>query len=326
MNGMPTGVRDYYEVLGVARSATEKEIHSAFRKLARKYHPDVNPDNPDAVTRFKEINEAHEVLGDPEKRKKYDEFGSQWREYEAWEKAGRPGGSPFGGAPFGGGQVEYRTVNPEEFEELFGSDSPFSDFFYDMFGRPGGGSTRRALRPRRGQDVEGEIEVTLEEAYRGATRTVELSGGRGTRRVEVRIPAGIGDGARVRAAGQGGPGQHGGGAGDLYMRVRVLPHPIFTREGDDLRARVPVPLDIALLGGEVTVPTPKGTQVSLRVPAETQNGTRLRLRGQGMPHLRGGGHGDLFAEVDLRLPLPLTPAAREAAQQLRDATRTPSSP
>src|SRR5438132_354844 len=168
---MPAGVRDYYEVLGVARSATEKEIHSAFRKLARKYHPDVNPDNPDAVTRFKEINEAHEVLGDPEKRKKYDEFGSQWREYEAWEKAGRAGG-------------------------------------------------------------------------------------------------------------QGGPGQHGGGAGDLYMRVRVLPQPIFTREGDDLRARVPVPLDIALLGGEVTVPTPKGTQVSLRVPAETQNGTRLRLRGQ----------------------------------------------
>jgi DnaJ-class molecular chaperone len=168
-----------------------------------------------------------------------------------------------------------------------------------------------------GEDVEAETGVSLEEAYRGTPRTVELQTPQGSRRVEVTIPAGIQDGARVRVPGQGSRGQNGGRPGDMFIRVRVRPHPTFRREGDDLYVRVPVPLDVALLGGEVMVPTLKGTPVSLRVPPETQNDRRLRLRGLGMPRLRGEGAGDLYAEVDVRLPLPLTPELRELAEKLR---------
>jgi curved DNA-binding protein len=204
-------------------------------------------------------------------------------------------------------------------EDIFGSESPFSDFFHDLFGRSSGRRAGRGFetRPLPGEDVEAEATVTLEEAYRGPTRTVELQTPQGPRRVEVRIPPGVRDGARVRASGQGGPGRDGGQAGDLFIRVNVQPHPVFRREGDDLFARVPVPLDVALLGGEVDVPTPAGTRVSVRVPPETQNGTRLRLRGLGMPRLRGEGSGDLYAEVDVRLPVPLTPEVRELAEKLR---------
>lgn len=319
---MSTTQRDYYEVLGVPRTASQKEIKAAFRRLARKHHPDVNPDHPDAVSTFKEINEAHEVLGDPEKRRKYDELGPRWREHEAWERAGRPAGGPFGQAA----DVQYRTVSPEDLEDLFGSDSPFSAFFHDTFGRRGragragraGGGFTAAAAP--GQDIETETSVSLEEAYRGSTRVFELSDGDGRRRVELRIPPGVRDGSRLRLAGQGGPGAGGAAAGDLFARVRVHPHPTFTREGDDLRVRVPVPLDVALLGGEVEVPTLRGRPVALRVPAETQNRTRLRLRGLGMPRMDGSGAGDLYAETDVRLPVPLSPELREMAGRLRRRT------
>jgi curved DNA-binding protein len=317
---MATTFHDYYATLGVARTATEKEVKSAFRKLARQFHPDVNPGNKEAEARFKEVTEAYEVLGDPEKRKKYDELGPRWQEHEAWEKAGRPGAGfrPDGG-PAGGPDVEYRTVSPEELEGLFGRPTPFSDFFYDLFGHGGtGNASRRAAgraapAPRRGNDVEGEGEISLAEAFRGTVRTLELTGAGGTRRVEVRIPAGIHDGARVRATGQGGPGAGGGAAGDLLVKVHIRPHHAFTREGDTLRTRVAVPLGVALLGGSVEVPTLAGRRVALTVPAETQNGAQLRLRGLGMPRLRGEGAGDLIAEVDVRLPLPLTPEQRRAA-------------
>jgi curved DNA-binding protein len=316
---MATTFRDYYATLGVARAATEKEVKSAFRKLARQFHPDVNPGNKEAEARFKEITEAYEVLGDPEKRKKYDDLGPRWQEHEEWEKAGRPGaGVPTNGGP----DVDYRTVSPEELEGLFGRPTPFSDFFYDLFGHGGTGTTSRpagraALAPRRGNDVEGEGEISLEEAFRGTVRTMELTGAGATRRVEVRIPAGIHDGARVRATGQGGPGADGGSAGDLLVKVRIRPHHTFAREGATLRTRVAVPLDVALLGGSVEVPTLAGRRVALTVPAETQNGAQLRLRGLGMPRLRGEGAGDLIAEVDVRLPLPLTPEQRQAAAGFR---------
>jgi DnaJ-class molecular chaperone len=317
--------RDYYEVLGVSRDASQKAIRSAFRKLARKYHPDVNPNNPEATERFKEINEAHEVLSDPDKRAKYDRYGPQWQQYEAWEKAGRPGRAPFEQAEGAEPHVEYRTVDVEDLQDLFGSDDPFSDFFQDMFGRSvRGGGGRRSARtvPLRGEDIETETSITLEEASNGTTRMVELAGPRGTRRVEVRIPPGIRDGARVRAAGQGAPGEGGGEPGDLFVRVHVLPHATFIPEGDDLRVRVPVPLDVALLGGEVKVPTLQGKDVILTVPPNTQNGTRLRLRGLGMPRLRGQGKGDLYAEVDVRLPVPLTEEQRRVVENLR-AQREP---
>jgi len=312
---MASRIRDYYEVLGVPRTASQKEIKAAFRKLARKHHPDVNPDDSGSTEQFKEINEAYEVLGDTEKRKKYDQLGPDWEQYEAWEAAGRPAG-----APFGGGRVEYRTVSPEDLEDLFGSDSPFSGFFHDLYGQGSGARGARdfGVGTFPGQDVEAETTLTLEEAYRGAVRTLDLQNPQGRRRVEVQIPPGIGDTARVRVAGQGAAGRDGGRPGDLFVRVHVRPHPRFRREGDDLFLRVAVPLDVALLGGEVMVPTLKGSGVSLKVPPETQNGTRLRLRGLGMPRLRAEGNGDLYAEVDVRLPVPLTPDLRELARKLRE--------
>jgi curved DNA-binding protein len=324
---VPTTFQDYYGILGVPKTATQKEIKAAFRKLARKHHPDLNQNDPGAETRFKEINEANEVLSDPEKRRRYDEVGPRWREYEAWEKAGRPGQSPFSGGAgpasgFGAAEgVEYRTVSPEELESLFGDADPFSDFFHSVFGRPGGGArstrTRARAAPRRGEDVEGTTEITLEEAYSGTTRTIELSGAGRTRRVEITIPPGVADGARVRAAGQGGSGSSGAQSGDLYVRVHIRPHPRFTRDGPDLRTVVEVPLDIALLGGEVPVRTLRGTTAQLRVAPATQNGAKLRLRGLGMPKLRGGGHGDLIAEVQVRMPEKVSEAARKLVEQLR---------
>ncbi len=313
---MATTFKDYYETLGVPRGASEKEVHAAFRKLARRYHPDVSKEK-DAEVRFKEINEAHEVLGDPAKRKKYDELGPRWQEYEAWERAGKPGQNPFQAQP--GGGFEYRTVSPDELQDLFGDSAPFSDFFETFFGGSAarsrsGGARRGRVPPARGGDVEGEAEITLEEAYQGTTRTVELQSGGRQRRVEVRIPAGIADGARVRAAGQGGQGSGGGAAGDLYVRVRVKPHPRFTRSGATISVGVPVPLRTAVLGGTVQVPTLRGTPVELTIPPATQNGARLRLRGLGMPHLRYGEPGDLIAAVDVRLPLPVPEALRAWAQ------------
>lgn len=299
------------------RTASDKEIKAAFRKLARQYHPDVSPGDPTAADRFKEINEAREVLGDPAKRRKYDQLGPDWRREETRQQAGDRDDTSFGG----GSRVEYRRVDPDEMEDLFGSDSPFSEFYYDLFG----GGRRAARRggfgvgPMAGEDVEGETTITLEEAYRGTTRTLEMQTPDGPRRIEVRIPPGVRDGARVRVAGQGTSGQDGGQAGDLYLRVRVRPHPTFRREGDDLYVRVQVPLDVALLGGEVMVPTLRDNAVSLRVPPGTQNGRRLRLRGLGMPRAGGQGNGDLYAEVEVRLPEPVPSEARELAERLREA-------
>jgi curved DNA-binding protein len=320
---MATTFKDYYEVLGVPRKATQKDIKSAFRKLARKYHPDVNPNDPTAESKFKEINEANEVLSDPAKRKRYDELGPEWETYEAWEKAGRPGPSPFGGgrrsagAGGGGPSVEYRTVSPEDLEELFGGASPFSDFFHDSFGRYEGTTGGRRAPSLKGEDVEGETGISLEEAFTGTTRTVEVMTPDGTRRVQVNIPPGIKDGARVRAAGQGNAGTGGGKPGDLYIGVHIQPHPVFAREGDNIRVQVPVPLATALLGGEVEVPTPGGKRVKLTVPPESQNGRVLRLRGLGMPKLKGGGSGDLLAEVDVRLPVPMDTETKIWAERLR---------
>ena len=321
-----TTFKDYYATLGVPKSATQKEIKAAFRKLARQSHPDLNPGDAAAERRFKEINEAHEVLGDPEKRRKYDEYGENWQQMEAWEQAGRPGPNPFQQAPgFGaGGPVEYRTVSPEDLQQLFGDADPFSDFFYSMFGNgaaTAGGTRRRGGTPRSraGSHVEGEVEISLQEAFTGTRRTVEVTGPGGVRRVEVTIPPGITEGAKVRAAGQGAAGSGGGAAGDLLLRVRIAADPHFRREGDDLHTRVRVPLRTALLGGEVAVRTLRGTRAQLRIPEITQNGARLRLRGLGMPRLRGEGSGDLYAEVEVRLPATLSADLRALAEKLPES-------
>lgn len=326
--------QDYYATLGVPKTATEKEIRTAYRQLARQHHPDVNPGNKDAEERFKRINEAYEVLSDAEKRKLYDELGPRWREYEQWQRAGGTGPPPgqrgpadwseFAGAGARGGPYSYRTVNEEDLRDLFGDESPFSDFFHQTFtgGRAGrgsaGGPRPRAPRQRPGMDLEHPIEVALAEAYRGATRLLNIQQPDGTaKRLEVKIPPGVETGSRVRIAGQGEPGLNGGPNGDLYLVVDVLPDPRFRRDGNDLRVPVTVPLTVPLLGGEAKVPTPDGRTLTLTVPAGTQDGQTFRLRGQGVPFLNDPNRkGDLYAEVHVELPERLNPRQRELVEEL----------
>jgi curved DNA-binding protein len=313
---MAVDYKDYYKVLGVSKNASEKEIRSAFRKLARQYHPDVNPNNKVAEEKFKEINEANEVLSDPEKRKQYDEMLNYYEQYGRWPGATAGAGTQGG---YGGGNYQYRTVNPEDLNDIFGGQSPFSDFFETYFGGGGfggaggmggvGGQTRRA-RATRGQDVESMVDVTLAEAYTGATRVFEVTEPDGsTRRLEVKIPAGVDEGSRIRIAGQGGQGT--AGRGDLYLVVHMLPHPQFRREGTTLYTDVDVPLATAMLGGEVAVTNPVGRRLMLRIPAGTQNGKSFRLRGQGMPQLgQPDKRGDLYADVKVVLPTQLNDEQR----------------
>jgi curved DNA-binding protein len=293
--------KDYYEVLGVQRSATQKDISSAFRKLARKYHPDLNAGDKQAEARFKEVSEAHDVLSDAKKRRLYDEFGPDWSAASAAGAQAGQGqrgyrGAGGGGDPArpGGPGVQYRTVSPEEMEDMFGDAQGFGDIFGSIFGGARGRSRPETV------EVEAPVTVSLAEVYRGASRTVELPGGR---RVEVKVPPGVKEGTVLRVPG-------------LRARVQVAPDPIFTREGKDVRVVVPVPLRTALLGGEVAAPTLKGGQVQFKVPAETQNATKIRLRGLGLPDPKGGAPGDLYAEVRVQLPIPMDePTRKWAAEQ-----------
>src|SRR6266850_1682537 len=306
---MPVEYKDYYKTLGVSKNASAEEIKKAYRKLARQHHPDVSK-KPEAEKRFKEINEANEVLSDPEKRKRYDTVGPEWERFQQgrqqpggfqWVYTGQPGADPFNGEA-GGFSDFFRT--------LFGEGA--TDFDSGpLFGRP----SARRRRSVAGTDVEHEVEITLAEAYKGTERTLELRLPDGnTRRLSVKIPAGVKDGQRIRLAGQGAPGGGGGASGDLFLRVRVRPHPVFQRDGDDLRMELPVTLHEALLGAEVTVPTLKG-RVSLRIPPETQNGRTIRLAGQGLPR-KDGGFGDLYVTVRVVLPTKLTDEDREYIQKI----------
>lgn len=308
--------KDYYSTLGVAKGADEKEIKKAYRRLAREFHPDVNKNNPAAEARFKEVNEAYAVLSDADKRAKYDRFGSQWERYE---KAGVDPNNPFTGmggrGGFGGGRT--RTITPEEFQQMFGGSpgvgggSGFSSFFDSLFGGAGAGAggfgsqSRTAAAPSRSQDVP--MQITLEEAFYGATRTLQREDGS---RIEVSIPRGVKTGSKIRMSGAVG-------SGDLFLKVEVLPHAQFRRDGDDLTVPVPVDLYSALLGGEVEAPTVDST-VLLTIPAGSQNGKKMRLRGLGMPNLRNPEQrGDLFAVLDVQLPVKLNSQETALFEQLR---------
>jgi curved DNA-binding protein len=331
--------KDYYSTLGVAKTASEKEIKQAYRKLARKHHPDVNPGDKTAESRFKEINEAYEVLGDPEKRKKYDELGANWRMYEQAGAApgGGAGGFPGGGAwnvQFGQGGPGggFRTMTEDEMREMFGDADPFSDFFHTFFGGARGaesGSRTRGSRSRarQGRDFEQEIELGLDDAYRGAMRRLSISHDGQSRNVDVRIPPGVGEGSRVRISGEGEQGAGGGPAGDLYLRIRMAPHPQFERRGRDLYTHVSIPLTTAVLGGEVDVKTLGGKSLRLRIPPGTQNGQVFRLKGHGMPAVgKPDEFGDLYATVDVQLPRSLTPEQKkhfEALQKLETGQKQP---
>ncbi len=320
--------KDYYKTLGVTKNATKEDIKKAYRKLARQYHPDMNPGDKKSEDKFKEINEAYEVLSDQTKREKYDQFGSSWQQYE--RSGGRPEDFDWGQwTSRQGGQPYTRTVTPEEFQQMFGGMGGnaggfggFSDFFEALFGNLGGSAGSRTRSGRtstkaqaRGSDAEQVVEVSLEDAYRGASLNLQWEGGR---KIEARIPPGVKTGSKIRLSGQGQPGFGGGQAGDLYLKVDVRQHPLFNREGDDLKVKVPVDLYTAVLGGKVSVPT-LDRSVELTVPPGTSNGKTFRLRGLGMPHLKNPEErGNLYASVDIQLPTNLSPQEQELFEKLRD--------
>ncbi|HLT18289.1 MAG TPA: J domain-containing protein [Thermomicrobiales bacterium] len=309
--------KDYYEVLGVSRDADADEIKKAYRKKARKYHPDVYT-GADAEEKFKEINEAYQVLSDEEKRKRYDRFGADWERYQAAPGADAADFSEWFTGTNGGVHFDFHTT---------GDASGFSDFFDMLFGTDAFGGRRGArgsvrAQPMRGEDYEYPISLTLSEAYNGTQRTFEITttnSGRAPERqkIEVTIPAGVREGSRVRVAGKGGPGRHGGPPGDVYLKVNLRPDPVFTLDGTTLRAEVDVPLYTAILGGEVLVRLPSGKRIAVTVPPETQNGRSVRLKGQGWPVKPGSStRGDLIVKFRVVLPQGLSERERELFEEL----------
>jgi molecular chaperone DnaJ len=285
--------KDYYEVLGVAETATEKDTQRAYRKLARQLHPDANPDDPTAESRFKDVAAAYDVIGDADKRREYDEV----------RRLGASGFGPGGGPGAGGFRFDAGNLGDFDLGSLFG----------DLLGGAGGRSRPRVVR---GQDLEAELHLPFEDAVLGTTTQLTVQGGTTT---QVRIPAGVEDGQLIRLAGRGGPAPEGGQPGDLYIAVRVDPHRLFGRKGPNLTLTVPVTYPEAALGADVKVPTLDGPPVTLRIPAGTRSGRTLRVRGQGVPK-RGGGRGDLLVTVEVAVPATLTDAERRAIEALAEAT------
>lgn len=313
---MPVQYRDYYEVLGVPRSASEADIKKAFRKLAREHHPDVAKDKKKAEERFKELNEAYEVLGDAAKRRKYDELGANW-------KSGAEFRPPPGWESFSNGRG-FRSAGPagQEFEFQFGGTG-FSDFFEQLFGSRARGGARGFGGhagfggedvTERGRDIEGDIMVTLEEAMRGSVRSVTVRRNSRAETHQVKIPAGVTEGQRLRVTGRGEAGSGGGAAGDLYLRVRLARHPDFEVEDHNLICEAELAPWEAVLGASISVPTLDG-RVNIKIPPGTQNGQKLRLRGRGLPQ-RGGGQGDLIVVARIEVPSRVTEAERKLWEQL----------
>ena len=297
--------KDYYSVLGVNKSASQDEIKKAFRKKAKQYHPDANRDDPSAEDRFKEVNEAYDVLGDETKRKQYDQFGTNWSQF-----------AQQGDFNNGGAYNYTRNVNPEDLndilEQMFGgaAGSPFGG------GRsPFGGFGRQRPQAQRGQDIEQSVRITLQEAYSGTERLLNKDG----RQLRVSIPAGADTGTKVRLKGEGYNGTRGGQSGDLYLVVEVASgNTPFMREGDDLTVEVEVDAFTAMLGGDVEIPTMERS-VRLKIPAGSQTGRKFRLSGKGMPKMKGDGNGDLYAKLIITIPTKLSDEQRQLAEQLRDS-------
>lgn len=297
---------DYYKVLGVDRSASAEDIKSAYRKLARKYHPDLNPNDANAKKKFQEINEANEVLSDPESRRKYDQYGEQWKHADQFEEAKRQqgqrtsAGGGFRGQPFGGGAFTGGTE--EDMGDLFGS----------MFGGRGGRQVKF-----RGQDYQAESHVELLDAYRTHKQTLNVNG----KQIRITVPAGVDNGQTIRIAGHGGPGVNGGPNGDLYITFVVQGHPRFKRVGADLHAALDIDLYTAVLGGEATLETLDGA-VKLKVVPFTQNGTRVKLKGKGFPvYKQEGSFGDLIVTYNVKLPTVLTEEQRSLFEQLARSSK-----
>lgn len=306
-------VQDYYKLLGVSRDASDDAIKKAFRKLARQYHPDHNPNDPKAEAKFKEINEAYTVLSDPEKRSQYDKFGKDWERYQ---QAGAQGGfdwSRYANANGGNGNARY-SGNFEDMMGGMGGAGGYSSFFEALFGAQMGGQGRGAAR---GRDIEQTVPITLAEAYHGSSRMLEQNG----QRREFKIPKGVKTGSKIRLSGAGGRGANGAD-GDLYVIVEVQPNPQFERKEDDLHTEFELPLYTAILGGKVGVPTLDGT-VQLTIPPRTQNGRKFRLSGKGMPHLKQSDtSGDLYATAKVVLPTQLSEEEEALFRQLQELGRS----
>jgi curved DNA-binding protein len=306
--------RDFYEILGVSRNATQEQIQRAYRKLARAHHPDVNKD-PGAEDRFKDVSEAYNVLHDPETRRRYDAFGPDFRRVpddvdpETWNRAAAGGGTGGGGAGTGG-RARRGPAADTGFATGFGEDIDLDDLLGGLFG----GRAGRGWGPIPGADQEAVIDLTVEEAYRGTRRSVTLEGGGQTRTLQVTIPAGVTNGQRIRLAGQGGRGTEGAPAGDLYLIVRIAPHPRYRVEGRDLHVELPLAPWEAALGTTVAVETPDG-EAKVKVPAGTSSGRRLRLRGRGLPNPKGTA-GDLYAEARILVPRKLSAEERRLFEEL----------
>ncbi len=306
--------KDYYKMLGVGRQASQDEIKKAYRKLAMQYHPDRNPNNIEAENKFKEINEAYQALGDPEKRSHYDGLGS---EYAQWQRQGAPGGFNWGqwttgrpGQSPGNVRVEYAG----NMDELFGQEGGFSDFFQQIFGGMGG--EQRSVRSARQSAYEQPVSISLEEALHGGTRLMQVDG----RRLEVKIPAGATTGTRIRMTGAG-PAARGGQGSDIYLVVNVAEDPRFTISGEDLHTEAETDVFTAVLGGELRMPTLDG-DVILKVPAGTQPGQSIRIKGKGLPKLKNKKErGDLFAKIKVRIPKQLTPKQRELFEKLSSESK-----
>jgi len=318
--------KDYYKILGVSPDADLKEIKKTYQKLTKKYHPDLNPGNKQAEEKFKEINEAYHAISDPVKRKKYDDLRAN---YQQWQNRGGHGSfdwSAWQQSP-GSGTTYTRTMSPEEFAELFGGRGRrekgfggFSDFFSMIFGMDQEDEEADYFydlgkQPRKGRDIEGEISITLEEAYSGAKKLISLGG----KRIEAIVPKGIKDNNKIRLAGQGEAGVNGGSNGDLFLTVKILPHPVFSREQDDLKTNLEIDFYTAVLGGEARVKTLAGDMM-LKIPPQTQTGKNFRLKGKGMPVLnKDGQYGDLYVKTVIVLPPNITAAETEALRKLQGA-------
>jgi DnaJ-class molecular chaperone len=305
---------DYYKTLGIRRDASQAEIQKAYRELARKYHPDLNPDDKAAKQKFQQIQAAFDVLGDAEKREMYDRYGSS---FETWGAGGPQGAHPWSGG-FGGGPEGFR-VEDIDLSQIFGerpgepAGSPLGDIF-SQFRRSTGGRSRKAARSRRGDDITHEVQIPFGTAISGGEMQITVRRKTGkTETISVKVPPGIEDGKKIRVRGQGEPGPRRGSPGDILITVRVAPHPCFQRRGSHLLVKVPVTLAEAVLGATVDVPAPRGT-VSLRVPPGTSSGTKLRVKGQGAAP-RSGPPGDLLAEIQIILPSAIDDEGRKLIRQ-----------
>jgi len=293
---------DYYKILGVDKNASESDIKSAYRKLARKFHPDLNPNDKEANKKFQQINEANEVLSDPEKRKKYDTYGSDWKHAEEFEKARQTQSRQPNDAGGAGGGYNFS-------ESDFGGN--FSDFFSSMFGQSEGSRSGRQAKFR-GEDYNAELHLNLEDAYTTHKQTLTVNG----KNIRITIPAGVENGQIIKLKGHGGPGINGGPNGDLYITFVIADHPKFKRSGNDLYTTVDIDLYQAILGGEVMLDTLSG-KIKLKVNPETQNGTKIRLKGKGFPVYKSEGQsGDLFVTYSVKIPTNLTERQKELFREL----------